>query len=112
MKEIKERRGSPRREKSIPVFFSHDREDSTPLESKTINLGANGLYCTVEKQIELYTKVFCTLVHPADERDEKVIIEGVVVRCEEGDSVSRYNVAVFFSNVSDNDRKKIESWIS
>jgi len=111
MKEIKERRSSQRKKKSIPVFFSHKREDSAPLETKTINLGPNGLYCTVEKNIELYTKVFCTLVHPCSDNNEKIMIEGVVVRCEEENSTS-YNVAVFFSNVSENDRKKIETWIS
>jgi len=111
----KERRETVRHDRSIPVFFSDTEENGSVLESKTINLAPNGMYCKVNKFIEPYTKLFCTLMHPMEEDSESIIVEGVVVRCEPPEfsaDAKDYNIAVFFSDIAGDDRKRLERWLS
>ena len=110
-----ERRSFARKEKSIPVFFSETKGGEKTLKAETINLASNGLYCKVDKFVELYTKIYCTLVHVSKNVKERISLEGAVVRCEPPEPnplINTYNIGVFFSDIADEDRKKLEKWLS
>ncbi len=110
---MKERRQTERVNINLPVFFVDEGHGN--LETKTINIASNGLYCKLGKHIELYTRVFCTLVHPGGTNfDEAISIEGVVVRCdppEEDPRVDEYNIAVFFDSITGADEEKLAKWL-
>jgi hypothetical protein len=85
----------------------------------TLNISASGVYCKVEKEIPLMSRLQLKLMIPDIKRDDKSLIEvevdGVVVRQHpviiEG-RVKHYDIAIFFENLSPKHREMISSYIA
>jgi len=82
----------------------------------TLNLSASGVYCKVDKEIPLMSKVKLVLMLPEDERPSKgVEVDGVVVREHPViiDGVTKhYDVAIFFDSLSPKAKETISNYIS
>ena len=108
---IQERRKAPRLDKNIPVKIC--REDGD-LVTETANLSRSGVYCRVEKYIEPLTKLKIHLLIPLTKNSKivtkKVSCQGVVVRTETVND--KYNVAIFFNDITQRDAETIAEYIS
>ncbi len=111
---MKERRQFPRLKKILPIKLSDNEYD---VLTETKNISANGAYCSVNKPIDLMTKLEVVILVPIQKSKAKVIKKinccGVVVRNEQVDDNSKYpyRVAIFFSDLRDQDRKVLRSYI-
>jgi len=88
-------------------------DDSASAES--LNVSANGVYFASRAFIPLLTKLRVTLELPGEGgAASKVSCDGVVVRTEperETPSTREYQVACYFTEISDADRGRLESYI-
>lgn len=83
--------------------------------TKSLDISASGVYCKVEKEIPLMSRIKVILIVPKSETDgpesgqtQKIETDGVVVREHPviaGDKIAHYDVAIFFDNISAKDRK-------
>ncbi|HOD12399.1 MAG TPA: PilZ domain-containing protein [Candidatus Omnitrophota bacterium] len=109
----KERRRSPRIENNIPLKISSEDFDIVT-ESK--NLSCSGAYCTVSQYLEPMTKLKVQLLLPLRRNNKlstkKVSCSGVVVRTEPYPQQNNFNVAIYFNDVQDRDKKVIAEYIS
>jgi len=86
---------------------------------ETINVSANGVYFTSPSYIAPLTRLEIVLVLPEtsggrSERKQEVSCEGVVVRTEpetQKPGHSSYDIACFFTGISEADREHLESYI-
>jgi len=76
----------------------------------TLNISASGLYCKVDREIPLMSRVKLALMLP-----EALEVDGVVVREHpviiDGE-VKHYDIAIFFDNLSAKTRDAISSYIT
>lgn len=109
----KERRRSPRIDNSIPLKISSEDFDIVT-ESK--NLSCSGAYCTVSQYLEPMTKLKIQLLLPFKHNHKvstkKVSCSGVVVRTEPYPEQKNFNVAIYFNEVHDRDKKTIADYIA
>lgn len=82
----------------------------------TLNISSSGLYCKVDKEIPLMSRVRLTLMIPGqakgDKEARKVEMEGVVVRTHPviiGGVTKHYDVAIFFDTGLEPKAKEIIS---
>jgi hypothetical protein len=85
----------------------------------TLNVSASGIYCKVEKEIPLMSRVQLMLMMPEAAKDGKgsvgVEVEGVVVRQHPviiDGRVKHYDIAIFFENLSLKHREMISDYIA
>ena len=83
--------------------------------AETLNVSANGVYFASTSFIPLLTKLRITLELPEDDTPaSQVPCDGVVVRTEpevETAGEDDYQVACYFTDMSENDRERLESYI-
>ncbi len=107
-----DRRGSARvpARLSMEITLGNDRASA-----ESLNVSANGVYFASQSFIPLLTKLRVTLELPAEGgATSKVSCDGVVVRTEpekEMASAREYQVACYFTEISDADRSRLESYI-
>jgi len=117
MPKDKERRKYPRIvDDRISLKVKSDTFDSTI--SQSLNISASGVYCKVDKELPLMSRVKIILMLPLETRHaEKVIkidTDGVVVREHpviENGKILHYDIAIFFDNLSAKDREIIKEYI-
>lgn len=111
MKSPKERRLHPRLDQQLPLDLAVDGYD---FSTTTRNISCVGAYCHLDKYMPPFTKISVKLSLPdKDQSGKNTVIEckGVVVRTE--DEVNGgFNLAIFFNEVRDEQRKKITRYIS
>jgi hypothetical protein len=86
---------------------------------ETINVSANGVYFTSKGYIAPLTRLEIVLLLPdasggPSDRKREVSCKGVVVRTEpeqESEIRSSYDIACFFTSISDSDREHLETYI-
>ena len=85
----------------------------------TLNVSASGIYCKVEKEIPLMSRVQLMLMMPDPAKDGKssvgIEVDGVVVRQHPviiNGHVKHYDIAVFFENLSPEHREMISEYIA
>jgi len=87
--------------------------DRAPAES--LNVSANGVYFASRAFIPLLTRLRVTLELPGEGgATSRVSCDGVVVRTEpetETKSAREYQVACYFTDISEPDRSRLESYI-
>ena len=111
---MKERRQSPRVSKILPIKLSDSEFD---ILTETRNVSSSGAYCSVNKPLDLMTKLGVVILLPIQKNKSKTIKKinccGVVVRLEQdGDSQKHpYRVAIFFSDLKEQDRKILRFYI-
>lgn len=77
----------------------------------TLNISASGVYCKVEKELPLMSRVKVALMLPGKD----ITLDGVVVREHPvviDGQTRHYDVAIFFENPSPKDIEIIQSYIS
>lgn len=86
--------------------------------TETINLSCIGAYCQANNYIPLMTGLEIVLALPhVDKEDELEYVKcnGLVVRVEkvssDANTRNAYNIAIYFSEIEDSDKQKIESFV-
>jgi hypothetical protein len=107
-----ERRLHPRIQQKLPVKIAANGYD---FATTTQNISCVGAYCHVEKYIPPFTRVMVKVALPtaANPKNSHPCIEcrGVIVRAEDA-ATGGFNIAVFFNEIKDTERKKISQYIS
>ena len=106
-----ERRRAPRIAQQLSLTISNG---GFALSTETRNLSATGAYCSVERFIPPMTKLQLRLELPEQGGTTTVECIGVVVRVEPTiHSAERagYDMAVYFTELSDRDRAAIERFV-
>jgi len=112
---MKEKRQCPRVEKLLPIKLSISDFD---VLTETTNISASGAYFPVSRPLELMTKLNVILLIPIKKNKnksiEKVNCTGIIVRCEiaEDNIKHPYRAAMYFSDLSDRDRRMLRSYIN
>jgi hypothetical protein len=111
MKSPKERRLHPRLDQQLPLDLAVNGYD---FSTTTRNISCVGAYCHLDKYMPPFTKISVKLSLPNKEHSGKntvVECKGVVVRTED-EANGGFNLAIFFNEVRDEQRKKIARYIS
>ncbi len=111
MKSPKERRLHPRLDQQLPLDLAVDGYD---FSTTTRNISCVGAYCHLDKYMPPFTKISVKLSLPnKDQSGKNTVVEckGVVVRTED-EADGGFNLAIFFNEVRDEQRKKIARYIS
>ena len=111
---IKERRKYPRLTRNIPLKVSSSGFD---IVTQTKNLSCIGAYCSISKSLPLMTKLKITLLLPekekiSGEKSQKVNCLGVIVRTEKSLQKGQYDIAIFFEQIRERERLKLEDYIN
>ena len=85
----------------------------------TLNISASGIYCKVEKEIPLMSRVRIKLMVPDSAKSDKgtreLDVDGVIVREHPviiDGVIKHYDAAIFFDNLSEKNREIIQDYIS
>lgn len=104
-----------KRDISVPLKI---QDKDTSIVTETINITSSGAYCKTDKPLPLLSKVVLTLLVPQytkkRKQDRKIECKGTVVRTHpvfiDGKAQS-YDVAIYFDELSDTDRRFIAKYI-
>ncbi len=113
-----ERRKHPRLEKKLPIKLKQFPGKDFDISTETKNISANGAYCTVNRPIELMTKLELTLLLPLPnvkvKKIKKIKCRGIVVRTEKNkeNKMHPYRVAIFFHDIDSQDKKTLHSYVN
>ena len=104
MRKSQEKRLYPRVEHKLPIKVAANGYDFI---TTTKNVSCVGVYCRIKKYVPPFTRVLVRLSLP-------VLVEckGVVVRTEDEEKGDGFNIAIFFNEISEDQRKKIGRYIS
>ncbi|MDD5421914.1 MAG: PilZ domain-containing protein [Candidatus Omnitrophota bacterium] len=86
----------------------------------TLNISASGIYCKVDREVPIMSRVKLMLMLPDPSKNDKDVksvieVEGVVVRGHPViiDGVTKHHdVAIFFENLSQKNREAISNYIA
>lgn len=111
-KSVNERRKDPRLDNNIPVKICQEDGDFV---TETLNISRSGAYCCVDQPVALMTKlkIHLLLSFPKSTKTDikKISCEGVVVRSEAASEEGKYNVAIFFSDITERDAEYITDYV-
>ena len=111
---FKERRKAKRVEANLALTIVGESGEET---GKTLNISTNGVYFLSPRFIEPLTKVSFEILLPKEKgggSKQPIRCEGIVVRAEpekKDPSISSYNIAVFFTALSDSSLKSLARFI-
>lgn len=87
--------------------------------TNTLNISSSGLYCKVDRELPLMSRVQLALMIPISSAGTKetkeVMVEGVVVRAHPvivDGKTQHYDVAIFFDNLDPKTKEMITAYIS
>jgi hypothetical protein len=106
-----ERRLAPRVDHQIPLVV---KERQRSFIARTKNLSASGAYCTFANFVAPMTKLQINLQLELPGRTQTIACQGVVVRVNPPSFRRRrsaYDVAIFFNDLSDQDRTAIARYV-
>ncbi len=112
-----ERRTCPRvSDDKVALQLKIDQFDAI---THTLNISASGVYCKVPKELPLMSRVKLMLIFPdpgdAVDKKRSVDVTGVVVREHPviiNGEVKHYDVAIFFDNLSKQERELISQYVA
>lgn len=111
MKSGKERRINPRLDHQLPIDLGIGGYD---FSTSTRNISCVGAYFHLDKYMPPFTKISVKLSLPGKGKVGKnsiVECKGVVVRSDD-EANGGFNLAIFFNEMPDQQRKKISQYIS
>jgi hypothetical protein len=112
MPKASERRIHPRIDHKLPIKVAIDKYGFV---TSTKNVSCVGAYCHITKYIPPFTKVSVKLSLPVStDRGKKnytVECKGVLVRTED-EAKGGFNIAIFFNDIKDDEKKKISQYLS
>lgn len=107
-----ERRLYPRLARELPLKVVANGYD---FATSTQNVSCVGAYCQVNKYLPPFTRVLIKLTLPlatgSGNKNFSVECRGVVVRSEDSEN-GGFNIAVFFNEIRDSQKKKISRYIN
>lgn len=105
-----ERRQAPRASERVPLSITDGGVD---VRVDTKDLSASGACCVTSQFIPLMTKVTLRLDVPHGAQRVSITCAGVIVRIEPigTPEAPRYNTAIFFTDISDQDRGAISRFV-
>lgn len=107
----RERRIHPRLAQNLPIKVAVNGYD---FSTATENISCVGAYCHITKYVPPFTKVAVKLSLPIatqnGQRTNEVKCKGVIVRTEDEES-SGFNIAIFFNDIEESQKKKITQYI-
>ena len=108
---MQERRSAPRIDHRIPLAVK-ERTQSFVVQTK--NLSASGAYCAFSHFVAPMTKLQERLQLEVEGQARSIECQGVVVRVKPPAfrrRISAYDVAIFFSDLSDEDRATVARYV-
>lgn len=105
-KPILERRRSVRIDDALPFRVGLEGFEQ---EASTINISSTGAMCLLDKEIPMMTKLRMAV---SLESKKTLHLKGVVVRKEKDLATDKFQVAIFFSEISASDREALERYIA
>ena len=108
---MRERRRNPRIAERIVMAIT---DAGTELATESHNLSTAGVYCALDRFLAPMSKVQLRFALPNGRRSAMVRCTGVVVRVEPviaNASRGRFNVAIFFTELSDRNRSAITRFV-
>ena len=108
---MRERRRNPRIAERVVMAIT---DAGTELTTESHNLSTAGVYCTLDRFLAPMSKVQLYFALPNGRRASKIRCTGVVVRVEPviaNASRGRFNVAIFFTELSDRHRAAITRFV-
>jgi hypothetical protein len=117
-KPINERRKHPRLKKILPIKLKQTPEKEFDISTQTTNISASGAYCTINKSVDLMTKLRLTLLLPLtksrSKKIKKIECQGVIVRKEKNKENKKfpYRIGIFFNDLNNQDRKFLQSYVN
>ncbi|MFH1441539.1 MAG: PilZ domain-containing protein [Candidatus Omnitrophota bacterium] len=109
-KEI-DRRVDPRIYHELPLYIAANGYD---FKTTTQNISCSGAYCQIKKYIPPFTKLAIKMTLPIKKNNKKEKIDikckGVIVRSDDT-TKNGFNIAIFFNEISENQREKIAQYI-
>ena len=108
---MRERRKVPRIAERVAMAIT---DAGTELTAESQNLSTTGVYCTLDRFLAPMSKVQLDFELPNGPRSSKVRCTGVVVRVEPiiaHASRGQFNVAIFFTELSNRDRSAITRFV-
>ncbi len=113
MKKAAEKRLYPRIKRKLPIQVAANGYDFV---TTTKNVSCLGVYCHIKKYVPPFTKVLIKLSLPISvskvNKNFNINCKGVVVRTEDEKKGNGFNVAIFFNEISEAHRKKINCYLS
>ncbi len=112
-----ERRLFPRlRDEGLSIKLKADDFDTV---THTLDISASGIYCKIDKEIPLMSRVRIKLMVPdvskADKQSKELDVDGVIVREHPviiDGVIKHYDAAIFFDCLSSREREIIQNYIS
>ena len=111
-----DRRTFPRRDAALPLKLKLGEFDAVV---HTLNISASGVYCKIDKEIPLMSRVKLMLMIPDAPEDgaaaRAIEVAGVGVREHPviiNGETKHYDAAIFFEDLSPKDREVIADYIS
>jgi hypothetical protein len=108
-----ERRQYPRANKQLALKIVSEGCDFV---TQTENISCVGTYCCIDKNIPVMTKLSLLLLLPIRSKNRnvtsKIQCKGVVVRSDSAPEPGKFNIAVFFNEISERNKTKISQYIS
>lgn len=108
-----ERRAHPRIRDEAPTLKLNlgDFDSMT----HTLDISASGVYCKVEKEIPLMSRLKLVLMLPDENGAKTLEVDGVVVREHPvviNGHTRHYDVAIFFDNLTEKQRSLISDYVA
>ena len=107
-----ERRKYPRAKADFQTVIDNGFE---AIKTKVDNISCSGIYCEVNKEIPLMTKLDLNMLIPTTFPSMgeffRVHCSGVVVRTELSKDKGKYNIAILFSDLLESAKDKLSSYI-
>ncbi|MEE9500138.1 MAG: PilZ domain-containing protein [Candidatus Omnitrophota bacterium] len=118
--------GSPERKRMEKRKYPRLKDENISLKvksgdidiiTKSLDISASGVYCKIEKEVPLMSRIKVVLIVPKPKTDKepapraaKIETDGVVVRehpvIVDG-KIAHYDIAIFFDNISAKDREAL-----
>jgi hypothetical protein len=116
MSERVERRRHPRiKDKNISIKLSGDGVNAI---TQSLDVSASGLYCKIDREIPIMTRVQIVLSIPSGKKPGSSVnmkLDGVVVRehaVKKDGKVQHYDIAIFFNTLLPRERKNLIQYIN
>ena len=109
-----ERRSFPRlRDEGLALELKSGDFDTV---THTLDISASGIYCKIDREIPLMSRVRIKLMVPdASKAGKELDVDGVIVREHPviiGGVIKHYDAAIFFDNLTAKDKEIIQDYIS
>ncbi len=107
-----ERRVHPRIYHELPLHIAANGYD---FKTTTQNISCSGAYCQIKKYIPPFTKLAIKMILPINKDNTKgkldIKCNGVIVRSDDNITKDGFNIAIFFNEISENQKEKIAQYI-